>query len=242
MPGEPPVILLVDDDVAICENMTDILTDLGYQVDAAHDGRTALERIRERVYDVALLDLKMPGMDGLALYRELKKIRSGTVALLVTGYAGGSTSEEALAAGVWHVVPKPVDVPRLLGLVDEALGQPVVLVVDDDPDLCDNLWDLLRERGCRVCIAHDAQQAAERLRRSTQVVLIDLMLPDRDGAAVFRQVRQANPEARAVLMTGHRAEMEPVIERLRGEGVDAICYKPFDIPRFLETVGQLARG
>ena len=58
------------------------------------------------------------------------------MAIVVTAYAGGSTAEEALAAGAWQVLPKPVDFPRLLGLVDEALGQPLVLVVDDDHDLC----------------------------------------------------------------------------------------------------------
>ena len=66
-------------------------------------------------YDVALLDLKMPGMDGLTLYREIKKLRAGTVAIMVTAYASSATAEEALAAGAWQVVAKPVDFPMLLG-------------------------------------------------------------------------------------------------------------------------------
>ena len=69
---------------------------------------------------------------------------------MVTAYASGATAEEALAAGAWQVLAKPVDFPSCSGLVDEALGQPLVLVVDDDHDLCANLWDLLRERGYRV--------------------------------------------------------------------------------------------
>ena len=139
----------------------------------------------------------MPGMDGLTLYREIKKQRAATVALLVTAYAGPATANEALSAGAWKVVPKPVDFPTLLGLVDEALGQPLVLVVDDDPDLCANLWDLLRERGFRVGLAHDGREAADTLKESTfKVVLIDMKIPDSDGDAVFRLVREANPQAR----------------------------------------------
>src|SRR5271165_5045741 len=122
-------ILLVDDDVDICRNLNDILTDVGYQVDFAHDGPAALELVRRTPYDVALLDLKMPGMAGLTLYREIKRERAGTVALLVSAFAGPETTEAALTAGAWKVVPKPVDLRRLLGLVDEALGQPLVLVV-----------------------------------------------------------------------------------------------------------------
>jgi DNA-binding response OmpR family regulator len=213
---------------------------MGYQVDTAHDGTTALEMVRRRTYDVALLDYKMPGMDGLTLYREIRKLRSGTVALVVTAYAGGGTAEEALQAGAWQVLAKPVDFPKLLGLVNEALGQPLVLVVDDDPDLCANLWDLFRERGYRVSVAHDEQQASSCLRdRSFRAVLIDMKLPTGDGNGVFRLVRQANPQARTIVITGHRNETEQAVQDMLTAGADAICYKPFDIPKLLATLEQL---
>jgi two-component system response regulator HydG len=230
-------VLVVDDEEDTCHNLSDILTDLGYRVDIATNGPAALELARTNAYDVALLDLKMPGMDGLTLYRELKKLRAGTVAIIVTAYAGGSTAEEALAAGAWHVLPKPVDFPRLLGLVDQAVGQPMVLVVDDDPDLCNNLWDLLRERGYRVSLAHDQRAAEAQLKDSRfRVVLIDLRLPQGDGHAVFQSVRAANPQARTILITGHRSDSERAVEKVLQEGADAVCYKPFDMPALLSQV------
>src|SRR6187549_2886701 len=91
-------ILVVDDEVDTCRNLFDILTDLGYRVDVAHDGFSALELVKRSAYDLALLDLRMPGMDGLTLYRAIKKLRAGTVAILVTAYASQATAEEALAA------------------------------------------------------------------------------------------------------------------------------------------------
>jgi DNA-binding NtrC family response regulator len=241
-PGEAH-ILLVDDDDDICQNLSDILTDLGYRVDIANDGPTALGMVRKTAYDVALLDLKMPGMDGLTLYREMKKLRAGTVAIIVTAYAGGNTSEEALAAGAWQIVRKPVDFPKLLGLVDEALEQPLVLIVDDDRDLCANLWDLLRDRGFRVSLAHNATEAATRLHdASYKVILIDMKLPDGSGERVFRLVREVNPEARTILITGHRPEMEPLIGQVIAEGADVVCYKPFDVPRLLQSLETLSRS
>src|SRR4051794_20374638 len=186
-----PRVLVVDDEEDTCNNLSDILTDLGYRVDVANEGQAALKLVRRNPYDVALLDLRMPGMDGLTLYREIKKLRAGTVAILVTAYASGATSEEALAAGAWQVVAKPVHLPRLLDLVDQAQGQPLVLVVDDDRDLCENLWQILRERGYRVALAHDPGGAAEQLRDTTfRLVLIDMKLPGGDGAEVFRLVRK----------------------------------------------------
>jgi DNA-binding NtrC family response regulator len=236
-------ILVVDDDQDICRNLSDILTDLGYQVDCAYDGLSALELVRRRPYDVALLDLKMPGMDGLSLYREIKKERALTVSLLVTAYATPDATEDALAAGAWKVVAKPVDFRKLLDLVDEALDQPLILIVDDDVDLCSNLWDLFRERGYRVSLAHGVRAAAEQLRESSfRVVLIDLRIPDGDGGAVLQMVRQANPEARTILITGHPAELDNLIGRDLAEIVDAVCYKPFNVPELLKTLEHLTRA
>ncbi len=236
-------ILVVDDDPDICRNIADILTDLGYHVDTATGGRAALELIRRRAYEVALLDLKMPDMDGLTLYREIKSVQAATVAIVVSAYASDAVTDAALAAGVWHVLPKPVDLSRLLGLVSVVVGQPLVLIVDDDAELCKNLWDLLRERGYRVCLAHSEQQATERLQaRSFDVAVIDMRLPDGDGSAVFQLVRQYSPEARTVLITGFGIELNPLLERVKAEGADAICYKPFDVPRLLELLQQLTRS
>jgi two-component system, NtrC family, response regulator HydG len=236
-----PRILVVDDDPDICDNLRDILNDLGYQVDTAHDGPSALELVDRQPYDIALLDLKMPGMDGLTLYREIKKRHAGTVSLLVTAFAGATTAEEALSAGAWKVLAKPVDFSKLLHLVEKALDQPLVLVVDDDRDLCENLWDLLRDRGFRVCLAHDLQNAAEKLRDSSfDVVLIDMRIPDGDGGSVFRMVRATNPESRTVLITGFRADTDQLVAQLLAEGADAVQYKPFRIPDLIETLGKLA--
>jgi DNA-binding NtrC family response regulator len=233
---------VVDDEVDTCRNLSDILTDLGYHVDIAHDGPSTLELVRRHSYDVALLDLRMPGMDGLTLYREIKKLRAGTVALIVSAYASSAVAEEALDAGAWQVLPKPVDFPRLLGLVEEVLGQPLVLVVDDDPDLCSNLWDLLRQQGYRVALAHDERMAEEQLRnKSYRVVLIDMRLPIGDGSRVHQLVRQANPQARTIVITGHRTETDELVRRVMHEGADALCYKPFDIPKLLGLLEKLTQ-
>jgi CheY-like chemotaxis protein len=243
MSKTPASILVVDDDVDTCRNLSDILSDMGYSVDVAHDGRAALEKVKQHPYDLALLDLKMPGMDGITLYREIRKLQASAVALVVTAFAGAGTREQALAAGAWQVLPKPVDLPRLLGLVDQALDQPLVMVVDDDHDLCGSLWDLLREQGYRVGIAHDEAEAASRLSgQDYRVVLIDMKLPGSDGAAVFRLVRTANPTARTVVITGHREEMDARVRQAIAEGADAVCYKPFDVPRLLSTLHQLSNN
>jgi two-component system, NtrC family, response regulator HydG len=239
---ERPRILVVDDEPDTCANLQDILVDLGYQVDVAHDGPRALEMVERTPYDVALLDLKMPGMDGLELYRRIKQLQAGTVAIIVTAYAASDTAQSALQAGAWKILAKPVDLSRLLPLIDEAIEQPLVMIVDDDLELCHSLWDVLRERGYRVAMAHGVKSAQQKLGdKSYRVVLIDMKLPEGDGAEVFHYVRQASPEARTVLITGHRSELDQQVEKTLGEGASAVCYKPFDMGQLLSNIKQLTK-
>jgi two-component system, NtrC family, response regulator HydG len=236
-----PSILVVDDDVDTCSNLADIFGDLGYRVATALDGESALGLLRRQRYDVALLDLMMPGMDGAALSEEIKKVRAGTVALIVTAHPGNPRADVALARGAWRLLSKPIDFPRLMGLIEQALGQPLLLVVDDDPDVCANLWDLLREQGYRVCVAHDVAGAVELVRDDRyRVLLLDMRLPDGDGGQVFRAARQANPEARAVVITGCCPEFEGQVRQILDEGAREVLFKPFDVPTLLATVERLA--
>src|SRR4029078_6630499 len=130
-------ILIVDDEPDTCANLSDILTDLGYQVDTANDGYAALELVKKHPYAVALLDLRMPGMDGLELYRRMREISAETVAIVVTAYASSDTAKSVLASGAFKILSKPVNIGSLLSFVAQALDSPLVLVVDDDHDLCD---------------------------------------------------------------------------------------------------------
>ena len=93
-------ILLVDDDQDTCASMSDIFLDLGYTVDMAHDGPGALEMSERHQYRLALLDFKMPGMDGLELCRRLKKLQPSIVVLLITAFSSIATTGAAVEAGV----------------------------------------------------------------------------------------------------------------------------------------------
>lgn len=114
-------ILVVDDDVDTCRNMTDLFTEFGYQVDAFENGRIALEQARQQAYAMGLLDLRMPDMDGLTLCRRLKDLRPTMVNVIVTGHPGDDLDEAAHAAGARQVLHKPVDFRELFGLVEEVM-------------------------------------------------------------------------------------------------------------------------
>jgi CheY-like chemotaxis protein len=114
-------ILVVDDDQDTCCNMADLFGDLGYVVDTAYGGDTALEKARRQIYDLGLLDLRMPGMDGLTLCRHLKRLHPRMVTMIITAFGANTLEDEARDAGARHILPKPIDFPKLLGLVEQTL-------------------------------------------------------------------------------------------------------------------------
>lgn len=236
-------ILIVDDNEDIRTNIKDILDDMGYETDTAEDGPTALEKVRERSFDVALVDFKMPGMDGAELYREIRRLRPEIVAIMITAYAGSNGAQEALDAGTWKVLRKPVDFPELLSMIDQVVHEPVVLVVDDDNEFCDNLWQLLRDRGYRVSIAHSEEEGLEKAASAKiDVAIIDVKLGTADCREVYRRLCESHPQAKTVMITGYRSEADSIIAELAENGPDGICYKPIAIPELMDTLDQFCSG
>jgi len=115
-------ILLVDDDKDTCASMSDIFSDLDYTVDTANDGPGALELSGGHQYRLALLDFKMPGMDGLELCRRLKTSQPSIVVVLITGFSSIATTMAAAEAGVRCSLLKPVNFSALMPLVEQAVG------------------------------------------------------------------------------------------------------------------------
>jgi len=236
-----PSILVVDDEPDLCQNLADILQEFGDEVETALCDETAIEMIRGRSYDVALLDLEMPGMDGLTLYKTIRYEQPDIVSLIVTAYANSGIGREAFLAGVWQILSKPVDLPQLLSLVGRAVQRPVLMLVDDDVDFCKSLQDILCCQGYRVYTAHTDQEAIRQLDQWLfQVVLVDLILPPGDGHIVLEAIRKRTPETKAILMTGYPNELAISTQVLCIP--DAVCLKPFDMPQLLETIHRFTEN
>jgi CheY-like chemotaxis protein len=117
-------VLIVDDDRNNCEVFVKILSLRGYEADSANDGNTALELVQHREYGLALIDYRMPGMDGVELYRRIRELRPNLVGVFVTGFPTIDTVYPAISVGVERVIAKPAGSNELLEVVQEFLGRP----------------------------------------------------------------------------------------------------------------------
>lgn len=110
-------VLVVDDNADFAENIAEILEMEGYDTRIAHDGPSALAYASEHPFDVALVDVRMPGMDGITLYGKLAELRPEATFFLMTAFSTEERLAQGLAAGVRAVLDKPVEVENLLQLL-----------------------------------------------------------------------------------------------------------------------------
>ena len=125
-------ILVVDDERGLCVGVQEALKREGYPVDAANDARTALQFIGERLYNLVLTDIKMPGMSGLQLLKEARQKSRDTLFILMTAFGTVESAVEAMKGGAYDYLSKPLDMQRLRALVLKALEFQAVVAENNE--------------------------------------------------------------------------------------------------------------
>ena len=118
-------ILVVDDLMNIRLTLGGILEDKGYNVVTAEDGYQAIEAIRETHFDVIFMDIKMPGINGVDTFREVKKIDPKAMVIMMTAYSVEDLIKKAISEGVYTCIYKPFDIEKVIALVEDAVKEVV---------------------------------------------------------------------------------------------------------------------
>jgi two-component system, response regulator RegA len=113
-------ILLVDDEVVFSTNMSKLLTTRGYQVTTVKNGEEAIAILKKKPYDVMVLDLKMPVMDGITTLQQMKTLGLLTEVLILTGHGSMDTAFQAIEMGAYDYVTKPCEVTDLVSKIEAA--------------------------------------------------------------------------------------------------------------------------
>jgi DNA-binding NtrC family response regulator len=118
MPGSR--ILLVDDETIFTKNMAKLLKFRGYEVTAVNSGDAAIRELEQNHFDVTVLDLKMPGMDGITTLKEIKKLGLFTETLILTGHGSIDSALEAMKLGAYDYLTKPCEIDELVTKIEAA--------------------------------------------------------------------------------------------------------------------------
>jgi len=102
-------ILVIDDEKRMCDSIKVLLSNIGYEVDTAENGRTGIEKLKSQQYDLVITDLMMPELDGFAVMKYIKENCQNTLVIVITGYASVESAVRAIRSGAYDYILKPFD-------------------------------------------------------------------------------------------------------------------------------------
>ncbi len=237
-------VLVVDDNEEFCQNLSDILGLKDYEVAVAYDGFKALELVKQNGYDLVLMDVRMPVMDGVETFKKVKEVAPATPVIMVTAYAVEELIRDALREGAFGSLKKPLDFDQLFELIGQATSDgKLILVADDNESLCANMEDVLSGKGYRVCVAYNGNMAVEKAQTSNfDIMLIDMKLPALNGLETYLAIRDFRPNMVAIMITGYPREMGNLAQQARQRGAYTCLEKPVNMDELVSLLGRIIKG
>lgn len=239
-------ILIVDDEVNMRRTLAAILGDEGYEVATAATGEEAVELCSREQFGIVLMDVRMPGIDGVEAFRQIRRHREGVRVILMSAFSVDHLKEAALDEGAIAFLPKPLDLEKVVHLVGE-VKDTAILVVENDEGTADALSDNLKKQGYRVTVTespHDALELVEQIR--FDLVFVDVNLPAMNGLELYLAIKDITPSAIAIMITGMEEEFEALAQEAVRRNAYTIVRKPLNIEHVLALLqrltGQRASG
>ncbi|HOD65258.1 MAG TPA: response regulator [candidate division Zixibacteria bacterium] len=249
-------VLLVDDERDFLASTAQALTRRGFRVTTADSGTAALRLLEGDFFDAVVLDVKMPDVDGLEVFRQVHGLRPQLPVILLTGYASAAQAAAAAESGVAVYLAKPCEIGDLVEHIRNALGarrvvdengfesaameEVSVLLVDDEDELIAALSPVLRRRGMTVSAASGGEEALRVLRESfVDVVVLDLKMPGMDGLAALRHMKREFPDVEIVIMTGHPSA-DSAVQTIKA-GASEYLMKPPDTDELVGAIRKVFR-
>ncbi len=232
-------ILIVDDEMNMRRTLAAILSDEGYEVATAATGEEAVDLCSREQFGIVLMDVRMPGIDGVEAFRQIRRHREGVRVILMSAFSVEHLKEAALDEGAIAFLPKPLDLEKVVHLVGE-VKDTAILVVENDEGTADALSNNLKKQGYRVTVtesAHDALELVEQIR--FDLVFMDVNLPAMNGLELYLAIKDITPSAVAIMITGMEEEFETLAKEAVRRNAYTIVRKPLDIDHVLELLERL---
>ncbi len=213
-------ILVADDDRGMARTVCDILRRHGWTATEVHSGEEAVEAASAQRYAAVLMDVRMPGINGVEAFRVIRESQPQTPVILMTAYAAPDLLAQAEHEGVLQILPKPLPWGTLSSLL-EKIGalEGSVLVVDDDPAFLETLEAVLEAAGRQVRRATSLDEAVHLLaERPPRVVVLDLAIEGLTPRDSVLAIRRVNPAVVLILCSGHTRLMDETLRRCRPAG------------------------
>jgi two-component system response regulator HydG len=235
-------VLVVDDEKIVRDFFRRLLSMLGLEVMDVEDGYKAIELVKKDKFDLYFIDVRMPLLDGLETYREIRKLDPKGMAVMITGYAVEGMLEQAQKEGAHSSIRKPFDINQIKEVIDkvgkEKIKGPLnILVVDDEERVLGFFSAFLAEKNLRYKVARNKDEALAAVKKEKfDLIFLDLVLKDVSGLDVYKEIKDILPEAAIVLITGYPQKAEEIKGKIELAGC---LYKPFDIESIIGCIEKI---
>ena len=223
--------LVVDDNLEFAENVAEILTDAGAEVSVAAGGKSALEQLKLTRFDGIVTDMKMPGLSGTELLRQLRQIDPGVPVVLLSAWAQDAQVAEARRMGLLAFLSKASGTQHLIELMASARRDATIVLIDDDRALVDNLTEALASAGFTVCPASTVKEL-DALSVHPLAALVDICVPGTSDGAALTRIKELFPGIPMLVVTA-RSDFE-------GEQEQDVFHKPFDTAKLVAWLQAIA--
>jgi two-component system, NtrC family, response regulator HydG len=231
-------VLVVDDDRDHAESVAEILEMRGHRVELAYTGEQAIVRFCEADFDMVLMDVKLPGMNGVQTFFEFRRLRADVRVLMMTGYSVEQLVAQAVDNGALGILRKPFYAADLLMAVDNVKPRGIVLIADDDPLFTESIMPVLAVHGYHVEIAGTGEEALRKLSSGEiDCLLLDVRMPVLSGLEVYQRLKEAGRLVPTILLTGYASDEET---RQLCPMTQGLLIKPFDPAVLLRAVSELS--
>ena len=234
-------ILIVDDHRGMCSTLKDILEDEGYKVEAVFSGTDAINTCQKKQFDVILMDMRMPDLNGVEAYRQMKNYIEGTRVIMMSAYPVEELKKEALEEGAIAFLQKPLDIEKALKLMQQAIHPPVLIVMDDQKER-ELLAAKLTEKKYHAYTANTPEEALELARQIRfNLIMIDTKLHAMSGLELYLALKEITPTSVTIML----AETDENFLKQAKEAVKQNAYtffiKPLDLDKLFSILDKIQR-
>ncbi len=232
-------VLIVDDHPGMCSTLKDILESEEHKVVTASSGKAAISICKNQRFDVILMDIRMPYLNGVETYLRIKNYTEGTRVFMMSAYSVDKLKEEALREGATAFLQKPLDIEKTLKLIQQSENLPVLIVMENQQER-ERLATQLGGRNYRAYTTGTAKEAvslANQIRFN--LIIIETSVTGKNGLALFLELKKILPGSATIMLAeADKTSLQQAKEAVR---LNAYTYleNPLDMDKLLITLEEL---
>jgi two-component system, NtrC family, response regulator HydG len=234
-------ILIVDDDTDNANSLAELFEIEGHTVSIVHSGEDAIRAYLNRNYDLAFMDVMMPGKNGVESFLEIRKLKPHAKIIMMTGYSVEQLLQQAMENGALGVLTKPMEPAKILDMINDVGPTGIVVAQSSGIGVADKMKVALLSAGRECRLVHDGEDVKPgHIGNSGEVLIYDLHRPLIDTVGVYTEMKRRGVCGPTILLTDTDIETEDPHDLFRDFRATGILNKPFDPDHLLSQLQVLA--